>query len=77
MLLDLSAECSDFVGPLLSQSVQTFAFLREDFHFVLAFRVESLESSLVVRGSFLKFVIFATNNLKFVLEFAQSSCREA
>ncbi len=77
VLLDLSAECPDFVGALLSQSVQTFALLRKDFHFVLAFRVESLESSFVVRDSFLEFIIFATNDFEFVLKFAESSCRKA
>ena len=77
MLLDLSAERSDFVCSFLSQSVQPFALLSEDRDFVLSLGPHSFSRVLGFDDAALQFFVFATDEFELVLEFSYLTCRKS
>ena len=77
MLLDFSSECPDFVGPFLSQSVQTFALLAENGDLVFAFGVQSFVVPFEFLDLFLVLLSECEHCLVFVGESSDLSRRQS
>ena len=77
VFLNFSTKCSNFAVFLLHYWVQSFALLSQDFHLVLSFSNQPLDSGFVFCIFLFELVVLSTNILELVLELAQLTCRKS
>ena len=76
ILLHFSSQGPYFSVLLFNNRVKSFTFLSKDLDLILALCCQSLDGSLVFSVLFLQLIVFSTDSLEFILQFAQLTGRK-
>jgi len=76
MFLDLSSQCPNLSIFLLNNRIESFALLGKYLYLVFALSAQSLVAVLEFCQSLPQFIVFSTDVLELVLQFAQLTGRK-